>query len=125
MSWSRFALLLAGALLLPTAQLQAQEEVLGSWEMSFETGRGSFTQTFAFAMEEGELTGTVESQMGTTELTNVSFEDGTLTFDVTRNFGGNSFTQSYTATVDGDEMTGTIEGGRGGPTEFTAQRAEG
>jgi hypothetical protein len=125
MSWSRFTLLLAGALLLPTANLQAQEEVLGSWEMSFETGRGTFTQTFTFTMEEGELGGTVETQMGTTELTNVSFEEGTLTFDRTLDFGGNSFTQSYTATVEGDEMTGTFEGGRGGPTEFAAEKTEG
>ena len=112
MSWSRFSLLLAaGALLLPTTQLQAQEEFVGSWEQSMETGRGAFTQTFVFAITDGKLTGTMSSQMGDTDLTNVEYDDGTVTFDVTRDFGGNSFTQSYTATVDGDEMTGTMEGG--------------
>jgi len=129
MSRSAIILVLAGALLLPVGQLQAQEEVVGEWEMSFETGRGSFTQTLAFTLEDGELGGTVTSQAGTTELANVSFEDDTLTFDLTRTFRDNSFTQTYTATIEGDEMTGTIEGGRGGrgggPTEFTAQRVEG
>lgn len=134
---SAFALLAAALLAWPAAGLSAQEEVVGEWEMSIQTGRGSFTQTFAFTMEDGALKGTVTNQMGGTErvtdLSNVKFEDGTLTFDVTRTFRDNSFTQSYTATIDGDEMTGTITGGRGGrggggrggPQEFTAIRKSG
>jgi len=127
MSRSLFALVLAGALTLPGAQLQAQEEVLGEWEMTTEGRGGTFTQTFAFTMEEGELHGTVTAgQFGTTELTDITFEDGTLTFAVTRTFRDNSFTQTYTGTIEGDQMTGTVEGGRGGrgggPSEFTMQK---
>jgi len=68
-------------------------------------------------------------QFGTTELTNITFEDGALTFDVTRTFRDNSFTQTYSGTIEGGQMTGTVEGGRGGrgggPTEFTMERVEG
>lgn len=130
MSRSIFALILAGVLALPGAQLQAQEEVVGEWEMTTQGRGGAFTQTFAFTMEEGDLHGTVSAgQFGTTELTNITFEDGMLTFDVTRTFRDNSFTQTYSGTIDGGQMTGTVEGGRGGrgggPTEFTMERVEG
>ena len=129
MSRSKLALVLAAALLVPAADLSAQEAVVGEWESAIQTGRGSFTQTFVFSMEDGALKGTVTTQFGSSELSDISFEDGTLTFSVTRTFRDNSFTQTYTATVEGNEMTGTISGGgggrgggRGGPREFTATR---
>lgn len=127
MSRSLTAVLMAAALAAPAA-LVAQDAaalyapVLGEWEMTLETPRGSFTQTFAFELDGDALTGTTSSQRGESDLTNVSFEDGTLKFDVTRNFRGNSNTQSYTAKIDGDRMEGTVSGGRGGDREFTASR---
>ncbi len=137
MSRFKVTLVLAAALTLPAAKVAAQEEFVGGWEFAIETGRGSFSQTFAFTLEDGTLSGTVTSQIGTSELTDLSHEGGTLTFSVTRTFGDNSFTQTFTATVSGDEMTGTITtaggrggrggggGGRGGPREFTATRTSG
>lgn len=129
MSRSTLVLLAAAALALPAADLSAQDPetryapVLGSWESEFETPGGTFTQTFVFRVENGALAGTASSQRGgDTALDNVSFEDGTLTFQVTREMRGNSFTLNYTATVDGDEMTGTVAGGRGGDREFSATR---
>jgi len=51
MSRSIFALILAGVLAVPGAHLQAQEEVVGEWEMTTEGRGGTFTQTFACTME--------------------------------------------------------------------------
>ena len=137
MSRFKLALVLAAALTLPAAEIAAQEEFVGGWEFAIETGRGSFSQTFAFTVEDGALSGTVTSQIGTSDLTDLSYEDGTLTFSITRTFGDNSFTQNFTTSVSGDEMTGTSTiaggrggrggggGGRGGPREFTATRTSG
>ena len=117
---------LAFAILLGlTAQpvtLEAQQDVVGSWEMSIETPRGAMTQTFEFTQDGDVLSGTVTGPRGSTELQNVQFADGVLTFEVLREFRGNSMTQSFSATIEGDEMTGTMSGGRGGEREFTAVR---
>lgn len=95
MSRSALVLLAAAALAVPAAELSAQDPetryapVLGSWESTFETPGGTFTQTFVFRVENGALAGMVSgSRGGDTELENVSFEDGTLTFKVTREFRG-------------------------------------
>lgn len=97
--------------------------VLGAWEMTFETPRGSVTQTLTFVAEGDELTGSAMAPNGTAQLQNVAFADGNLTFQVTRSMRNREITQSYTATIEGDQMTGTISGGRGGGREFTAVRS--
>jgi hypothetical protein len=132
MSRSTSTFLLMVALAVPKTALQAQDAatryapVLGEWEMTLETQRGSFTQLFVFTLEDDELTGTLSSQRGENDMSDVSFENGVLEFSVVRNFRGNSMTQSFSAKIDGDEMTGTMSGGRGGRgggnREFTARR---
>ena len=111
------------------AQLSAQDvsdfsAVLGAWEMTFETPRGSMTQTLTFTVNGDELAGTATAPNGTMQLQNVSFEEGRITFEVTRRFRNREVTQSYSAAIDGDQMTGTMSGGRGrGQREFTAVRS--
>ena len=113
----------------PATQLSAQDSadfsaVLGAWEMTFETPRGSVTQTLTFASDGDELAGTATAPNGTMELQNISFEDGRITFEVTRTFRDREVTQSYSAAIEGDQMTGTFSGARGrGQREFTAVRS--
>lgn len=97
--------------------------VLGAWEMTLETPRGSVTQTLTFTAEGDELKGSAMAPNGTIQLQNVSFEDGRITFQVTRTLRNREITQSYSATIQGEQMTGTISGGRGGGREFTAVRS--
>ena len=97
--------------------------VLGAWEMTLETPRGSMTQTLTFVAEGDELTGSAMAPNGTIQLQNVSFEDGRISFQVTRSFRNREITQSYSATIEGDQMTGTVSGARGGDREFTAVRS--
>lgn len=111
-----------------TAQGTDYSPILGDWEMTMETPRGTVTQVFSFAVDDGQLEGTVTTQMGQTRtitLQKVAFSEGHLTFDVERSFGDRTFTQSYSATVQGDELTGTVTGGRGGDRPFTAHRKQG
>ncbi len=111
----------------PAAPASAQtasdfSAVLGAWEMTLETPRGSMTQTLTFVADGDELTGSAMAPNGTIQLRNVSFEDGRVTFEVTRSFRNREITQSYSASIEGDRMTGTVSGPRGGPREFTAVR---
>lgn len=121
-----FVLLLGG---FAAANLSAQESpdfsaVLGAWEMTLETPRGSMTQTLTFAAEGDQLAGTATAPNGTMQLQNVSFEDGRITFQVTRTLRNREITLSYAATIAGDRMTGTVSGGRGrGEREFDAVRS--
>ena len=121
-------LFLAAALMTPVLTLSAQDQsaayqpVLGEWEMTFETPRGEVTQQFVFTVEDGQLKGVVSGMRGgTTELKDVAFEDGQLTFVFERTMRERTMRQQFTATIDGDQMNGTITGGRG-EREFTAKR---
>lgn len=119
---------LMAALMIP-ALLAAQESaaakyaaVLGQWESTIETPRGAFTQTFSFSLDGDKLVGTVSGRGGETALKNVKLEEGTLTFEIERNFAGNTMVQSVTATIAGSEMNGTQSGGRGGDRPFKAAK---
>lgn len=97
--------------------------VLGAWEMTVETPRGSMSQTLTFVADGDELTGSATARNGTLQLQNVAFEEGGLTFQVTRTLRNREITQSYSATIEGDRMTGTVSGARGGNRDFTAVRS--
>ncbi|MYH50038.1 MAG: hypothetical protein F4151_11060 [Gammaproteobacteria bacterium] len=119
-----FALTLASV---PATRASAQTSsdfsaVLGAWEMTLETPRGSVTQTLTFAADGDALAGSATARNGTIQLQNVAFEDGRITFQVTRTLRNREITQSYSATIEGDQMTGTVSGARGGDREFTAMR---
>ena len=118
------ALTLASVPATPAAAQTASDfsAVLGAWEMTLETPRGSMTQTLTFVADGDELTGSAMAPNGTTQLQNVAFEDGRVSFEVTRSFRNREITQSYSATIEGGRMTGTVSGPRGGPREFTAVR---
>ena len=112
----------------PATRVSAQTSpdfsaVLGAWEMTLQTPRGSMTQTLTFVADGDELTGAATAPNGTAQLRNISFADGQVTFQVTRSFRNREITQSYSATIEGDRMTGTVSGARGGEREFTAIRS--
>ncbi len=97
--------------------------VLGAWEMAVETPRGEMTQTLTFVADRDALTGSATGPNGSVPLRNVSFEEGRLSFQVTRRLRNREITQRYEATIQGDRITGTVSGGRGGSREFTAVRS--
>lgn len=122
--WTLFPLLAAGFVVPIGLSAQGVDAVLGKWRMTMETPRGSISQQFEFQLDGDVLTGTVKSRRGSSDLTNVKFEDGTLAFDVERSFGARSFVQHFTAKIEDGVMQGAMSGGRGGDREFTATRVE-
>ncbi len=132
------ALLTTAVLTTAPAPVSAQN-VAGMWEISFETGRGTRTQTLTLTVDGMTLTGTVSFTGGgrrggggggggggpqSIEISDGTIDGSSFTFTVTRNFGGNDFSQVYSGTFEGNTIEGTIEGGRGGGRPFTGKRAE-
>ena len=133
------ALLTTAVLTIASAPVSAQN-LAGMWEISYETGRGTRTQTLALAVDGMTLTGTVTFTGGgrrgggggggpqSIEISDGTIDGNSFTFTVTRTFGDNSIVQSYSGTIDGMTLTGTIEGGGGGrggggqPRTFTGKR---
>ena len=129
------ALLTTAVLTIAPAPASAQN-LAGVWEISRETGRGTFTQTLTLTVEGSMLTGTLSFSGGgrrgggggggpqSFDISNGTIDGNSFSFTVTLSFGGNSIEQSYRGTIDGATLEGTVEGGRGGGQPFTGKRPE-
>jgi len=106
--------------------LWAQEtaNVAGKWEMSSETPRGAQTSTFTFEQEGNVLTGTVETQRGSTPINSGTVEGNVVTFTIVRGMRDRSMEMTYTGTLDGDTISGSMTTPMG-EREFTMKRVEG
>ena len=104
--------------------------VIGQWELSFETPRGSQTMTLTFEMDGETLKGTAETRRGTVELQDVSYEGNELGFSVPfggrggrGGGGGQGFALQFVGTIDGDMMEGKLRMPRGdNEAPWTASR---
>ena len=110
-----------------TNQAQAQVDVSGSWEITYEAQRGARTMDITFQQDGTALTGTAVMQMrgrpgggggggGTTR--EIEISDGTvdgdqITFTITMGMGQRSMGLTFTGTVSGDTMEGTMAGMQG------------
>lgn len=122
----RPALVMLTALALFVAPLAAETDakaVLGKWEATIESPRGTNEVVMEFTGSDEELAGTWNDMRGSGELEEVKVADGKLTFKRNLEFQGNAFTLDYEATVEGDTMTVTMKTPRG-ERQFTAKRAE-
>jgi len=107
----------------------------GTWKWS-QPGRGGGApreSTLTLAVKDGKLTGSLATpgrggDPVTTEITNASLKDDTVTFTIEREFNGNKVVANYTGKIDGDTIKGSIEGpGRNGETmkrDWEAKRAK-
>lgn len=106
---------------------QAQEEeavdVSGVWEISAETPRGTMTRTITFEQDGDNLTGTMETQMGSIAIENGSVDGNKITFTFVMTRGDRSMQVVYKGTVDGDTAKGTMQTPRG-QIEWTGKRVK-
>ncbi len=69
------------------------------------------------------LQGALETEQGSTDLTDVMLDGNEITFTLARQTQRGSFESVYTGEVDGDSMTGTFSVGQGQFTiNWTATR---
>ena len=102
-------------------------DVTGAWKATMTGRQGqTFETTFTFKVDGEKLTGSVSNPRGggQTEISDGKVSGDTISFKVTREFGGNSMVFKYEGTVSGDEIKfkQTMEGGDRPPREFTAKK---
>jgi len=94
-----------------------------TWSRPGRDGGEPRTSTLALKADGEKLTGklTTPGRGGgepvTTEITEGTVKDGTISFKISREFGGNSFVQTYTGKIDGDSITGKIAFERNGESQ--------
>jgi hypothetical protein len=105
----RWASILMGAALfvahsaIGAAQAQNYNALLGTWDVKTEEGGREFV--FEFLLKDGKLAGKYTGGSGTTDMTDLTFEDGTVKFNVTV---GNDMVITFSAIVAEDRLSGTL-----------------
>jgi hypothetical protein len=85
----------------------AAEGVVGDWEFKSQTQARTMTATMTITKNaDGKLVGTWSTQRGESQLSDITFDNGKLTFVQTNNFGGQEMKTTYEGTVDGTKITG-------------------
>ena len=116
-----------GSLVLASA-VQA-EDPTGTWKWSTTFNNQTRESTLKLKLEDGKLTGAMVGRGDQeTPIEDGKFEDGKVSFSITRTRGERKFTAKYSGTVTGDTIKGTIEmPGRDGQTrsrEWEAKKAK-
>ena len=97
----------------------------GKWTAEI-PGRGGNTQTTTFTLKSSgaSLEGSVANQRGDSPISAGKVDGDNISFDQKMSFNGNDVVIHYKGVVKGDtiEFTREVEG-RGGPTTFTAKKA--
>jgi hypothetical protein len=88
---------------------------VGVWDLNYSVGDREITGKLAISQKpDGALAGTWTSQRGESEVSNVQFQSGKLTFDRTVKFNDQEFKMAFAGTVQDSKLTG----------EFTSDRGE-
>ncbi len=87
---------------------------VGRWEMKLKRGEREFTSTLVInADKEGNLTGKWQSRRGESQVTDVKYERGNLTFKRKSTYQGNQRESTFKGTIRRDTLSGVIESERG------------
>lgn len=102
----------------------------GLWKWATQSPNGEIATTLKLESKDGKLAGPYSNQFGDAMISNVSFQDDVLAFEVVREFGGGKFVVKYHGKLAGDTITGTLEapgpdGGEPMKLEWHATRAPG
>jgi hypothetical protein len=86
----------------------------GTWKFENQGPKGgSLESTLALQWKDNRLTGTIENRAGKVEITEATFANDEVGFNVIRKIGRGfrkrTFTISYTGKLENDTITGTIE----------------
>ncbi len=95
------------------------QSINGKWKGEMQGPNGAFDLTFNFHVTGDSLTGSVDSQMGETPISNGKYNDSTFTFDVSFN----DMTIHHECTVTSDStISMKAEGMQGQPMELILKR---
>ena len=105
-------------LMVVSAQVQAQSRrggLFGDWKVKYEVGERQRESILAFSRDqEGNRTGQWISFTGLSDLKDLKYEDGQLSFSrVSRNRDGQARTSTFTGTIQDGKLSGTLSSDRG------------
>jgi hypothetical protein len=87
---------------------------VGSWAMTLKMGEREFTSTLVVkADKEGKLTGQWQSRRGESEITDLQYERGNLTFKRKSTYQNRERESAFEGTVRGDTLSGVMKSERG------------
>jgi hypothetical protein len=87
---------------------------VGSWEMKYKIGEREVTSKLIVnADKEGKLTAQWQSQRGESEITDVQYERGNLTFKRKSTYQDSQRESAFEGTVRGDTLSGVMKSERG------------
>ncbi|GEM_PF-767352 len=98
------------------AQAQKYDALLGTWDVK--TEEGGRTLVFEFMLKDGKLAGKYTGASGTADMTDLTFEDNTVKFNVTV---GNGMVITFSAIVAEGGLSGTLSL-QFGDAEFTGTK---
>ncbi len=109
--------------------VQAADDPTGTWKWSTTFNNQTRETTLKLKLEDGKLTGAIVGRNDReTPIEDGKYEDGKVSFSITRSRGEQKFTSKYSGAVSGDTIKGTIEmPGRDGQTrsrEWEAKKAQ-
>ena len=97
---------------------QGADDPTGTWKWSSTFNNNTIESTAKLKAEGDKLTGTYIGRNNTeTPISNGSFKDNTVKFDVVREFNGNKFTIKYSGTITGDTIKGKSSFDRDGQAQ--------
>ncbi len=97
-------------------------DLSGTWTLNIAIGAREVPGTLTIRQEGTNLSGTIQSSFGTSELSNGSAGADGFRFTTRANFEGRIVEISVTGTVSGNEMRGTVSSVELGSTSFTGTR---
>lgn len=100
----------------------------GTWKWTTSSASGGIETTLKLESKEGKLAGAYSNQFGDTAISNASFKEETIAFEVVRDLGGSKYVVKYRGKLEGDTIKGTIEapghdGGAALTLDWTAKRS--
>lgn len=119
--------LLCSFLALAAAVSVLAADPTGTWKWTVSGPNGDMETTLKLESKDGKLAGAYSNQFGDAAISNVSFQEDVIAFDVVREFGGGKFVVKYHGRLEGDTIKGTLEapgpdGGQPMKLDWNAQR---
>jgi hypothetical protein len=98
--------------------VQGAEDPTGTWKWSTTFGDNTVESTLKLKLDGDKLTGTYVGRGNTeTPISDATFKDNMVKFNVVREFNNNKFTIKYSGTVSGDTIKGKSEFERDGQAQ--------
>ncbi len=100
----------------------APAQLGGTWTMTLNSPQGPLDLTMTVTQSGATFSGSMVSQLGTTDISSGEIAGRTATWTTVIQVGGQSITLNYHGEVDGNRMTGSAELGSFGTATFTAEK---